>query len=196
MADGTTSCCVIDGCDVKAKSRGWCNPHYQRWIRWGDPLADRRRHRGPCSQPGCDEPSRGKGLCNRHYLRLRDHGDPDFTPSRSLSVEDRFRLYIAVNPNGCWEWTSTIDKDGYGDFWYDGDAVGAHRVGWALWRNNGQLVRAPLSLDHECHNLDASCAGGVTCRHRRCVNPDHLLVRTMPDNCRARLRVQRPAKTG
>lgn len=182
MADGTTSRCIIDGCDMKAKSRGWCNPHYQRWIRWGDPLIDRRRQRGPCSQPGCDEPSRGKGLCNKHYLRLRHHGDPSFATSRALSVQDRFRLYVEVHPNGCWEWTSTIDKDGYGDFWYRGKSRGAHRVAWALWRGDGSLLKAPLSIDHDCHNADTACQGGPSCLHRRCVNPAHLSTRAIVEN--------------
>ena len=35
MADAT---CSIDGCGRRARSRGWCEPHYRRWIRNGDPL--------------------------------------------------------------------------------------------------------------------------------------------------------------
>lgn len=29
--------CAVIGCDVPACSRGWCNPHYQRWYQHGDP---------------------------------------------------------------------------------------------------------------------------------------------------------------
>jgi hypothetical protein len=25
-------------------ARGWCNPHYQRWYRYGDPLVQKRIH--------------------------------------------------------------------------------------------------------------------------------------------------------
>jgi hypothetical protein len=30
--------CMIDGCEKPAVSRGWCNAHYIRWYRFGDPL--------------------------------------------------------------------------------------------------------------------------------------------------------------
>ena len=29
--------CKIEGCSKKAKSRGWCDKHYMRWIKYGDP---------------------------------------------------------------------------------------------------------------------------------------------------------------
>lgn len=31
--------CSIPDCGKPARSRGWCNPHYQRWLKHGDPLA-------------------------------------------------------------------------------------------------------------------------------------------------------------
>lgn len=30
--------CKIDGCGKVAYQRGWCNAHYKRWWRYGDPL--------------------------------------------------------------------------------------------------------------------------------------------------------------
>jgi hypothetical protein len=30
--------CAVDGCERQAKSRGWCNMHFQRWKRTGDPV--------------------------------------------------------------------------------------------------------------------------------------------------------------
>ncbi len=29
--------CSIETCERPAVCRGWCNPHYQRWYRYGDP---------------------------------------------------------------------------------------------------------------------------------------------------------------
>ena len=35
--------CAIDGCDRRAaNSRGWCQRHYLRWWRYGDPLKQKR----------------------------------------------------------------------------------------------------------------------------------------------------------
>lgn len=30
--------CNIDGCDKPHEARGWCNRHYNRWRKFGDPL--------------------------------------------------------------------------------------------------------------------------------------------------------------
>lgn len=32
--------CTVDGCGKAARARGWCNAHYRRWLRCGDPLAE------------------------------------------------------------------------------------------------------------------------------------------------------------
>lgn len=31
--------CSIQGCNSRADRRGWCNAHYLRWYKYGDPLA-------------------------------------------------------------------------------------------------------------------------------------------------------------
>lgn len=35
--------CEVENCPTKASSRGYCNLHYQRWYRHGDPLVVRPR---------------------------------------------------------------------------------------------------------------------------------------------------------
>src|SRR5699024_10734828 len=30
--------CIVEGCEKKHKARGWCNAHYRRWLKNGDPL--------------------------------------------------------------------------------------------------------------------------------------------------------------
>jgi len=34
--------CSVEGCAGVVGSRGWCDAHYARWRRWGDPTAGRR----------------------------------------------------------------------------------------------------------------------------------------------------------
>lgn len=37
-----TKLCSIDGCGKPIKARGWCETHYARWKRHGDPLTTQR----------------------------------------------------------------------------------------------------------------------------------------------------------
>ncbi len=40
------------------------------------------------------------------------------------------------------------------------------------------------NIDHLCHNVDKTCMGGNLCKHRRCVNPEHLEAVTAKVNVR------------
>lgn len=74
---------------------------------------------------------------------------------------------VEVQPNGCWTFLGSINKQGYGKI---GDR-GAHRV---FYERCVGPIEPGLELDHKCHNKDLLCSGGPKCLHRRCVNPDHL----------------------
>lgn len=71
--------CSIDGCDRASYARGWCNPHWQRWKRSGDPgLAEIQKHlkSHTCSVPDCDNQSHARDICAAHYrqwAKLQDH---------------------------------------------------------------------------------------------------------------------------
>lgn len=39
----TERTCSIPNCDRPSVARGWCSPHWQRWRRYGDPLASAPR---------------------------------------------------------------------------------------------------------------------------------------------------------
>ena len=82
--------------------------------------------------------------------------------SNKNTAEDFFR-YV-MEQNGCWLWTGTKDRDGYGLF-HCGQRVRAHR--WIFEQSNtlpkGMLV---------CH----------TCDTPGCVNPLHLYAGTHRDN--------------
>lgn len=81
--------CTIDGCNKKATRRGWCEKHYQRWLRHGDPLYINPNYAvsktGLCSMPGCIRKHLAKGLCELHYSRRR----AGWSASRLLEIKRR-----------------------------------------------------------------------------------------------------------
>lgn len=96
-----------------------------------------------------------------------------------------------ANPwTGCWEWKGKINKGGYGVVYIPGGertiTVLAHRI--AMYIKHGEMPEG-MVVDHKCH-VDAieagTCAGGDSCAHRRCVNPDHLRFLTAEENRRYR----------
>lgn len=66
----------------------------------------------------------------------------------------------------CWNWTASVDKDGYGWFGLNGKNVHAHRYSYEL--ANGPIPIGAQVL-HSCDNS-------------RCVNPAHLHLGTQWDN--------------
>lgn len=84
-------------------------------------------------------------------------------------------------PNGCVIWTSGTHKSGYGIARVETRNQFVHRALYGLI--NGPVARG-IHIDHACHNQDTSCAGGVSCLHRRCINPHHLEAVTAAENAR------------
>lgn len=136
-----------------------------------------------CSVPSCDRPVRTKGWCNAHYMRWWHTGDVD--AERPLATKDRtpaerFEQFVgAAELDGCILWQGSIGRTGYGYFTVNGRSKVAHR--FAYESTHGSLPEGQ-QLDHLCHTRDRECRGGVTCRHRRCVNPAHLEPVTPKEN--------------
>lgn len=74
-----TETCVISDCSKPRLARGWCEGHYRRWRRHGDPLGGRHTRTG-CRVGDCPNPHSSKGMCAMHYERWKRHGDPEWVP--------------------------------------------------------------------------------------------------------------------
>jgi hypothetical protein len=96
-------------------------------------------------------------------------------------ARSHFLSFVDVRaPDECWPWKGGKLGGGYGS--YSGPSTGrrttsAHRAAYQLFVGpiafasaNGQRIH----VDHTCHNRSIDCAGGPTCPHRICVNPEHL----------------------
>jgi hypothetical protein len=82
------------------------------------------------------------------------------------TIENFFRKVNTQADNSCWEWTGSIQKDGYGQLRHNGSTKLAHRYSYELFR---KTIDPLLQLDH-------------LCRNRKCVNPFHLEEVTAKEN--------------
>ncbi len=57
--------CKIPLCNKEAKCRGWCNPHYQKWYKYGNPYEGGSYEKG---RSGSNNPN-WKGGIAEHSLR-------------------------------------------------------------------------------------------------------------------------------
>lgn len=127
-----------------------------------------------CSIEGCHRRAAARNWCATHYSRWRLHGDPLIVKNIVGDLVARFWSHVNKNgPGGCWLWTGTLLKEtGYPVLTVEGKSVRAHRFAYELLVGP---IASGLTIDHTCHTRNlASCAGGPSCIHRRCVNPAHL----------------------
>src|SRR4051794_3310876 len=70
--------CKLDNCEREAKALGYCNGHYQRVHRHGDPQEHiplrPERPAAECPVPGCTDRVVAKGMCKNHYQSVKRYG--------------------------------------------------------------------------------------------------------------------------
>jgi hypothetical protein len=92
--------------------------------------------------------------------RLRE--DPTFRHATAV----RFWRKVDCSGDGCWEWQTCVNSNGYGAFGVLGAQVYAHRIALQL---SGVDVPVHMCTLHSCDN-------------RRCCRPSHLRVGTDAEN--------------
>lgn len=96
--------CSIDGCDKFCFGRGWCQSHYARWRRHGDPLV-----RGNRACPAGASPEQRLRYVGWTVVQRRD------------------------GMSACWEWNGLLTDKGYGRVRDGNGVVVAHRLAFKTW---------------------------------------------------------------
>lgn len=121
----------------------------------------------------CSSPCNAR-FCTRSCSATYQHAQTDH----------RQRFWSKVEKgDGCWEWKTGRDRDGYGVFFWKVQGIGAHRASWMF--TNGDIPPG-LHVLHKCDNPP-------------CVRPDHLFLGTNLDNqrdCMSKGRTARGDKNG
>lgn len=84
-----------------------------------------------------------------------------------MNTAEQFWANTTLDPStGCLNWAMSVKSNGYGQVSFrpltgHGNSVTAHRIAWALAKNNGRMPPPGTVVHHRCEN-------------KRCVNPDHL----------------------
>lgn len=169
------SLCSIPGCSKPLHGATWCQYHYRRHLKHGDPLWEKppspKRVQNTCSVDGCDETSEARGYCYWHYRRWRRHGIP--TGGRTSNGEPEKFYAIALNFSGqeclIWPFSRNDGDTGYGRIMRDGRLQIVSRL-------LCQEVNGPPPTQR--HQAAHSCGKGI----QGCVNPKHLVWKTVREN--------------
>jgi hypothetical protein len=96
-----------------------------------------------------------------------------------MTLSQRLEHFSKVDAaTGCWLWTASTNKSGYGRLGVDGKVFLAHRLAYAV--AHGAI---PDGM-HVCHRCDTPA----------CINPDHLFIGTNADNMLDKLSKNRQSK--
>ncbi len=167
--------CEIPGCGRPHLARGWCQRHYAKWNKYGDPLkVVAVPAKTVCSVPGCIPKGRIKaGLCNKHYMRLKTTGSVDCLKLAPRGAPKKFIEDLLAG--------QIVAPDGECIIWPYGRNAGYAAV--SSKRGSRKFVHqilcealhGPPPPKHECRHLCGKGADG-------CVTPAHLCWGTHHEN--------------
>lgn len=126
-----------------------------------------------CCIEGCSNQVKARGLCAAHYVRMRRGANLSEPLTRTGTDAERLKLKTHLNSEtGCWEWTASLNTNGYGQFRINGTTEQAHRAAWMIFRGpipKDQSAYGTVNVLHRCDNP-------------LCVNPEHLFLGDQSDN--------------
>lgn len=177
------SVCAVAGCDLQVARRAWCNRHYLRWRRHGDPEAGSAlRAAGKyserewanadcCMVDGCELQTYTRGWCQAHYMKWYRHGSP--TRQLAASPTGYWEHLQIGSPDDCWVWSGRLNEKGYGRCSRGPGRTFSDRAHRRMYEMAFGPVPEGLEVDHLCHV-------------RSCCNPWHLEAVTHEENLRRR----------
>ena len=97
--------CNVEGCNRLVNAKGYCDKHYKRFKKYGDPLIVKleiNHNRDPiCTIEGCNNPHEAKGYCRKHYVRFKKSGNPLFKKTEYHGMRNTYEYSV---------WSSMKDR--------------------------------------------------------------------------------------
>ena len=166
MSQRTKKQCSIDGCGSESRARGFCQRHYRRWHRHGDPhYAHPYSKAEVCSVEGCERKRTYKKYCPNHQYKFKKYGDPLAGKTYYKNPEDAISAR-SREEGSCLIWEGSKNHDGYGFISFQSKTRMVHSVVWEM--KYGKIPEG-RQINHTCWNRD-------------CVSVDHLEMVTRSQN--------------